>query len=114
MDARGLCRAQGVADGSGQRKGGWGEGGMQRAESGKLEELGRCACGLRSLRRAALVPSRCYCKSCLSISGCLIGQKRAYLIEPEHSKTLSAIFECSLSLSSSYNHELVMIYIKQT
>ena len=41
---------------------------MQKAESGKLEELGRCACELRSLRRAALVPSQYYstvlCTSC--------------------------------------------------
>lgn len=29
----------------------------QKAECGKLEELGRCAYELRSLRRAALVPS---------------------------------------------------------
>lgn len=62
MDARGLCWQRGVADGSGQEKRGLGgKGGMQKAESGKLEELGRCACELRSLRRAALVPSRYYC-----------------------------------------------------
>jgi hypothetical protein len=44
------------------------EGGRRNAESGKLEELGRCACELRSLRRAALVPSQYYspvlCTSC--------------------------------------------------
>lgn len=71
---------------------------MQKAESGKLEELGRCACELRSLRRAALVPSRYYCTSCLSVSPCLIGPAAAYLSGLGHSKTLPAIFGCSLLL----------------
>lgn len=87
---------------------------MQKAESGKLEELGRCAYELRSLRRAALVPSRCYCTSCLPTLPCLIGLWPAYLSGINHSKTLPASFQCSLFLSSSYNHELVMIYTKQT
>lgn len=96
MDARGLCRAQGVADGSGQRKGGWGDGGMQKAESGKLEELGRCAYELRSLRRAALVPSRCYCKMPADFT--VFDWLRVCLPNwPNHSKTLPAIFQCSLS-----------------
>lgn len=56
-----------------REKGVGGEGGMQKAESGKLEELGRCACELRSLRRAALVPSRYNGTSCQSIFPCLIG-----------------------------------------
>lgn len=88
---------------------------MQKAESGKLEELGRCACELRSLRRAALVPSRYYCTSCLSISLRLIGLGPAYLTHGTTRKLYPATFlEVPSSLSSFYNHELVMIYKKQT
>lgn len=98
-----------------RRKGGWGgKGGMQKAESGKLEELGRCACELRSLRRAALVPSRYYCTSCLSISLRLIGLRFAYLTHGTTRKLYPATFLEIPSSLSCYNHELVMIYKKQT
>lgn len=88
---------------------------MQKAESGKLEELGRCAYNLRSLRRAALVPSRCYCAPCLPISPRLIGLGPAYVIWQTTRKLYQQFWNAALFLSSSsYNHELVMIYTKQT
>lgn len=71
---RGDCAARkGLLMVPAREKGVGGKGGMQKVGSGKLEELGRCACELRSLRRAALVPSRYYCTSCLFIFPCVIG-----------------------------------------
>lgn len=92
---RGDCAGRkGLLMAPAREKGVGGEGGMQKAESGKLEELGRCACELRSLRRAALVPSRYYyATSCLPISPCLIGLVPTYVSRRNHSKTLPAIFK---------------------